>query len=139
MVRLGTPSAVARPEWYDRNPVKIRRNSVGAGISPHSDTERWTYTVPAGKKAIVESLQTTMIRKTAATTAGRPYAHIIVAGIAFLKAVIIGNAIGDRSDPTVGPAMVLVAGETITANTADDSTGGTVDFFVAMTATEFDA
>lgn len=47
-----TPSGdMARKAFYDRNPILIRQIWWGL-VSSHNWTQRWSYTVPSGKKAM---------------------------------------------------------------------------------------
>jgi len=137
--------ATARKEWYDRNPAS-KADSFGATLVPHAETVRKTYTVPAGKKAMVESLQARVIRVTAATAAGTPYAswRITPSGgsvSSFLRALLITgqNAVKDEDKVSIGTTLTLFAGDKLEAATFDDSTAGTVYHYISYKLTEFDA
>lgn len=138
--------ATAREAYYDRNPLTIALSSQVAATVPHSATVRETYTVPAGRKAYLESVQCSIVRRTAATAAGRPMAYcaLIPSGQgsstplqAFLD--LSQNVAADRQDLTLSSSMQLGAGDRIDLATLDDSTGGTVAYFLAAKLTEFDA
>jgi len=145
MVRVGTPSAVARPAWYDRNPV-VAGHSYFAVTGPHTYTTRFTYTVPAGKKAMVEVMHANVKRVTAPTTGG--YAGIYFAFTPsggtltiILRAELTSAdaAAKDKESASIGSSMTLKAGDTIDAATQDLSTGGTIYYGIDMKITEFDA
>jgi len=144
MVRVGTPSAVARPDWYDRNPSNQHLYYEGYGISPHVKTGRWNYTVPAGKKALVELVWARLIRKSAATTLGDAYAGIwfLVSGGTnrwLAGAWICDNTVGATKDFVLGQSIIMLPGDSIFGYTADGSTGGTFDYQIYAKITEFDA
>jgi len=144
MVRVGTPSAVARPAWYDRNPISRIDHYWGLTVAPHALTTRLTYTVPAGKKAILEALQVRCIRRTAATTVGLVYAvaYITPSGASekeLLDCYLFTNNVGDKDGQALQGTVTLFAGDVLGLKTYDGSTGGTVDYFLAYKLTEFDA
>jgi len=139
-----SPTVLARPAWYDRNPTSIQKLHADAGRSPHSETERWTYTVPSGKKALIESLYIKIMRATAASSAvlvlaavqlglggGTNYYHWIAA--------LRTNNVGDKDDIIIGQSIILNAGDVLRAISSDSSTGGTVDYYILAKITEFDA
>lgn len=137
-------SGGSRPAWFDRNPVQVPKNYYSTAIAPHTLTTRWTYTVPTGKKALLEFALVKAIRSVAATTAGTVYAYlsltpsgltVVVLGVIELMA----NSVGDHDASLVGQSIVLGAGDALLAATLDTSTGGTVDYSLAAKLTEFDA
>jgi len=143
MVRVGTPSAVARPEWYDRNPIH-RLYGYSGNLAPHSVTTRWTYTVPAGKKAFLELAAVHHIKTAAATTVVNSYSSILITPSGgslteLIAAQIYTNAVGDKDRAETGHAAVLLAGDIIQFNTYNGDTGGTVWHRGVAKITEFDA
>jgi len=143
MVRVGTPSAVARPHWYDRNPSNIWRQ-YAATLGPHSSTQRWSYTVPAGKKALVEFSIACLLRVTAASTVGEAYAYVYYTpsggtGGSLFEVRLLTNGIGDGKSLIVGQGIMMFAGDQLLGFTGDGSTGGTIEYVIAVKITEFDA
>jgi len=141
-MRTGQP-LIARPEWYDRNAASQNHFWEGADTGPHADTSRRTYTVPAGKKAMVEILQATVLRTAAATTLGYMEAwwNLTPSGgtaRCIIRASIKTNTVGDRHDMAVGGSVMLFAGDEIDGHTMDLSTGGTGYYFISYKITEFD-
>ena len=143
MVRVGFPGG-PRLEWYDRNPQMQAEAYNGTGIPPHGLTERWSYTVPTGKKCLLEMLQALIKRALAATT--EDLAYIIVnytksGGVA--KSLIFNplrtNLVGDGDSVAIGATLTLLAGDVLAAKTGDASDGGWIDYNVAYKSTEFDA
>jgi len=145
MGRLWSPGKyVARPEWYDRNPAPAAQFYSGSGVAPHSATVRWTYTVPAGKKAMVEFIECAVWRRTAATTAGssRGFIQYTPQGgstVVLLRAEVNTLTLGDKDCVTTGQALVLKAGDALEAITEDLATGGNCDYILNVKITEFDA
>jgi len=144
MVRVGTPSAVARPEWYDRNPGVNLRSYNGSHIAPHALAERWNYTVPAGKKAFIENFEVFIQRETAATTVGHPLAQLALTPSGGSKTVMVllwelSNTVGEHKAVFAGQGGVLLAGDRIVGETYDDSSGGYMNFIIIAKIMEFDA
>jgi len=144
MVRVGTPSAVARPAWHDRNPASTVSGWGGSGVAPHSVTTRASYTVPSGKKALLEFLKAWVRRTAAATTAGNPKTtwYVYPAGggtVDLLRAEIFTNGVGDKDITYAFAALVLCTGDELRQTSSDDSTAGTMDYWGAAKLTQFDA
>lgn len=129
-----------RPANYDRNPTVIGNQNLGTiGVAPHTATNVWTYTVPAGRKASVEAGSNSVERVTAAAPVGAvqswlggapPYAD-------FISTLL--NNVGSRIDHVLAGAVLLVAGNTFSGGSFDGSTGGTVMYVQTFQGTEFDA
>jgi len=140
-MRTGQP-IIGRPAWYDRNPVsKVYYYSVTQ--DPHTLIERFSYTCPANKKAMVEVMSCRVERRTAATTASTAMAVFNFTpsggtGYYILKSVIYSNGVGDKEYTALGTTLMMFAGDKIQAMDYDASTGGTVDYYHALKITEFD-
>lgn len=132
-----------RTLYYDRKPF-THTEFYSAIVGPHLDTNRWTYTVPAGKRAYIESAHARLVRETYPTIPSTVYASISVqpaGGIGVDLVEIDGIAMfpGDGGVADSGGQIGLLdEGDTIFATTADASTGGTVQFEVCCKLTEFD-
>jgi hypothetical protein len=142
-MRTGQP-IIGRPAWYDRNPSSKAQYFETGGISPHALTERWSYTVPAGKKAMVELLQVKVERRTAATTPGQAQAYVFITPYGgstryMLNAVIWTNGAGDKDVQTITGTLALYQGDVISGQTQDTSNGGTCYYFLSYKISEFDA
>ena len=138
-----TSYAVARPNYYDRGATSVIQVYESAAIAPHGVTERWSYTVAAGTKLIVENLVLSNLRVTVATASGAVYAYAIVNdGVAQTRLGHIGGyntTVGDQTFQMVAWGTTIYGGETIAGTTGDYSTGGTTAFIVDMKATLFTA
>jgi len=106
-----------RPEPHDRNPVRQTLTYSGTGIAPHATTQRFSYTVPSGKKAIVLAAQANLQRATAATTAAITRASVQLQNTLVVDARISMSSasrlavvdVPDADVPTKAPQGVLVA------------------------------
>lgn len=133
-----------RLNWYDRNPSNVIKSYFGWNIAPHTLTERWTYTVPNGRKCLIESLEIAAIRLTqSAAPVGFIDGKVIitdgaVSGV-MTSVSLLDNTIGAKSQSNLGHGMLAFAGNVINAHTQDASTSGTVIYRIALKGTEFDA
>jgi hypothetical protein len=132
-----------RAQYYDRNPTAIIKSAFLRTVAPHSATQRWIYTVPANRKAFVEYL-TNKIRRFGAASAVADFQSLIQytpsgAGANVISEVISqDNAMENAFGDVVGSFGLLVAGDSMNLVTSDLSTGGSVDYFSGLKATEFD-
>lgn len=135
--------AVARPSPVDRNPTTYIFFYGASASAPSAQTQQLTYTVPAGKRASIQSAYAYLGRVTAASVNGRPNVIITVnVGGGNLNVVYVGlraNTVGDKDSINITNAGQYVAGTIIRAFDQDDSTGGTVDRQMGFTVLEFDA
>ena len=143
MVRVGFPGG-PRLEWYDRNPQPALYRYQVFDAAPHALVQRWSYTVPSGKKAFIEMAGAYVVRVTVATTAGLVYDRVqyqVSGGSAFsiLWALLYTNTIGDKDRADVGHSLILNAGDAIFGWTGDASENGTVTHQILAKVTEFDA
>jgi len=136
--------AVARPVYYDRNSATKGRTYGASGIAPHSTTVRWTYTVPAGKAAYVESLNAMVFRDGTATVAN--IAQMLIYIQTTDTATTIQLQVREYKSTLYIPNITsqsniafIKAGDVVYAASADPSTGGTYTYTADMKLTEFDA
>lgn len=142
-MKTGQP-IIGRPAWYDRNPTIQEGKYVAASVAPHAQEPRWTYTVPAGKKAFVELAFLRIYRRTAATTVGIWAADIYYqpsggSSTSHMRISSLDNTVGSEKTLTIGQNMIMLAGDALRGYTEDASTGGTCDYAVIAKITEFDA
>lgn len=134
----------ARPQPGDRNPITSANQYFAAGVAPHGPTARINYTVPAGKKAILNYVSVEMLRATAAAPVGLWMAYTRVTPISLnnsrpVNLQALTNGVGDRLNFSLGCNQVLLATEVFDAVSQDASTGGTVNYSISYGATEYDA
>lgn len=135
--------AGAKREWFDRNPVVSSKMYQGGAVAPHSTTQRWTYTVPAGKRVFINLLYIHMFRD---GTPGTP--SLASAWVAINDGVntyecgsikTVSGTLGYAEGLVVPGFGFLTAGQIIASNTYDNSTGGTFSYRLNMSYVEFDA
>jgi len=143
-MRIGPQPIISRPAWYDRNPTVVANYSLLLDQAPHASTERISYTTPAGKKAMLEVIEAEVQRSAAATTVGRAHTIFTITPSGGSESIlvwarIITNGVGDRQARTIGQSVIMLAGDKLSCQTADNSTGGTCHYNIAYKITQFDA
>lgn len=131
---------VSLPEWYDRNPLQVGNSWLLAGTGVHVPTVRFTYTVPAGRKAMVESIQLFLLVDAAGVGSASAFAIVQPgggAGITLLYDIVQTNVLGERESVTLGASFMLLPTDVFTLNTQLAGLG-TATIFVGAKITEFD-
>lgn len=142
-MRVFNVQPAARPTYYDRNPSIAIAGTELASIAPHTVTQRFSYTVPVGKKAWADFTYLEVFCSAAPTTAGRSQLRLLYTpsggGQALLDQINFAgnvvNTVAEREAPSLGE---LNPGDNIVATTTDFSTGGTRDYAIVFKKTEFD-
>ena len=134
---------IADLPWYDRNP-KSKPGRYDITLPPHASTGRLEYTCPTDKRALVELLQATVLRRTAADSVLTVLGYWIFTpkgkvNTMILKAELITNTVGDRVSSELGKNIMLHPGDNLTGVTSDTSTGGECGYFLSYKLTEFNA
>lgn len=106
---------------------------IGTGVGPHSTTVRYTYTVPAGRVAVLEAVFVEVTRATAPTTAGQARCYVVVtrngaSSLILVEATIFTSTVGVTEWATLGTPITLLSGDNVTLRTIDGSTGGTCNY-----------
>ncbi len=129
-----------RANLFDRNPLTIQGTYDTTGIAPHTVTTRWTYTVPSNRKALIAWTDMVWTRLTAAGAAARVTIRIVLgSGAVPSMRTINSNAVDATNTATGQVGQTLLAGESVSGTTQDNSTGGTCDYTISAGGTEFDA
>ena len=133
-----------RSNWFDRNAVTLVASYNAGGAAAHAATTRWTYTVPAAKKYLIGSAMIHFYRDIAPTTPADAYAAILIPprGGAATAALRCFYDLSPISSPQIIAGLqgeILFAADTIAAQTADGSTGGTFSYSTHLAGAEFDA
>lgn len=132
-----------RPQPWDRNAtVPFALSTSQVAIAPHAATQRWTYTVPSNRKALIMSAHAMSYRITVATTVGQVQGLVARPSTTYTyiaEANYLNNAIGaqDRSD--IGSGMVMLASDQLIGQDFDTSAAGTCSFEESAGVLEFDA
>jgi len=142
-MRTGQP-IISRPAWYDRNPIQRSNFYVAGTVAPHTSTQRWSYTCPSGKKAMVEVLMANVMRDSAATTVGVAESGVFLSpggsgSVIIVSAEILENTVGARNYFSLGVSLTLLATDVISGSTFDASTGGTCRYQLSYKIIEYDA
>jgi len=137
-VRVGFPGG-PRLEWYDRNPSTQDQYFVAGATAPHISTQRWSYTVPAGKKVILRGLIVHLRRSGAATLLGVAAGYMRVGVNELLRCFHYDNTLGSMEHDNIALEQLYLAGVALTGWTFDLSTGGTMEYLLNCVLTEFDA
>ena len=133
-----TSYAVARPAYYDRNAASTYQ-SYDATVAPHAGVTRWTTTVSAGKKLVIEQFIIGYYVISAGTVAGNYGTQLYVVG-QLLATVGSGvNVVATNVYSTQTGLVPVYAGEAIYASTYNYTTGGTVSHLANFKGTTFDA
>lgn len=132
-----------RTAFYDRNATTILKSVVSSSVGPHGGTNRWTYTVPTGRKASVQGTRNFVQRTAAAAPVGQVQSYfnfLPAAGGAGQLGVIelFTNTVNDGADQTWSSLGDLLAGDGLTGSDSDASTGGTVTFTQTAKIVEYD-
>ena len=137
-MRVGFPVG-PRLEWYDRNPSGKEWGYSGTGVGPHGLTTRFSYTVPTGKKFILENAYAITIRATVAGTPGYAFCGVSARLYGVVQAKMLSNNVADIDSMNVGRSVIMKAGEALKGDSQDTSTDGTMTYEVIAHGIEFDA
>lgn len=137
-------SGSARAAWYDRSPATRADGYSTGAVAPHSATVRVSYTVPTGKKALVELILTSLERDGAPGAAGAAAALArVTPGTGSQIAILISRdqsaTVGAQKVQSLAGSFTLKAGDLLELVTVDGSTTGTYQYDLASKVTEFDA
>lgn len=106
-------------------------------IAPHAATIRWEYTVPNGRRAILENGSAWIARSAVAAPAATAQADIVVlrGGVApallILRASLLDNVVGANIFTQLQQPWKLNAGDVVRGQTNDQSTGGSHAYHIA--------
>jgi len=128
-----------RALYYDRNPIARMIYYRANGVAPHAATQRASYTVPTGKKALVVGASAMMMRATAATSLGRVHSFGGTASSIAFDCYHKNNTVDSMVTVQNPIQYPFFEGVQLSLATEDLSTGGTMDYDISTTFTEFDA
>jgi hypothetical protein len=134
--------------YYDRNATSITNNYAAATIAPHGATNRWTYTVPSGRKAFLEFAEVQVIMETVptvtATQSAQSYLQVTTAAGStklIMLAMLYGATVvqGSRDTVALGGSMELQPAEVLIGTTVNSFTAGSCWHFLTTKLSEFDS
>ena len=136
-------AASARADFYDRNALVVILSYNASNIVPHGVTVRDTYTVPAGKKSIVNGLSGEIIRRLVATGSGATrgyYSFTPDGGLTdrIFSVEHLALTIYTDGRNSVSPAFVMYPGDQIDLVTTDAKGTGSANYSFNGMITEFD-
>lgn len=134
----------ARPTPSDRLYVNVGALLASNGVAPHATTTRQFYTCPANKKAVLQNTTSQLLRATAAAPVGLWFMQQFITQLSAVTCYIffrssLANAVGDAIFHAQPTTVTLLPTETLTTQTADASTGGTLNINLAAQIGEYDA
>ena len=135
--------AVARPAYYDRNATSTLQ-SYSSIDAPVVQTTRWTTTVAAGTKLLIEMANGRLTTVTAATVKsiydyGAIYITSGATTISMVDIALDTNTVGAYRQQLITQGPTIYAGETVFAATAAASTGGTIQYVLQIKGTTYTA
>jgi len=136
-----TSVAQARAAYHDRNTSDATVWTQQVAIGPHGVVSRYTYTVPAGRKALVASAYARWRRVTVAAPVGK-ITLFLNQGVGSGMNADIHNLLNtvDAIESISGPGGLFMGPASgVVCNTGDLGTGGTCDYSATHFITEFDA
>ncbi len=140
----GGASLVIKPFWYDRNSLQAGGLFAAATIPPHAMTMRTTYTVPAGRAALVSSIVLAALRAAAPATLNEFAFQALVYPFGAGPHNIVYTRIAlaaqwDSYNEFTGFSLLLSVGDRFELYTEDSSIGGSYNISTGFAITEFDA
>lgn len=124
---------------YDRNPGFERIVFGASGRGPAAEATLDTYTVPGGRKAIIDSAMFQIVRDAAAGAVSTCAWYLKVNSLVVSGLEARLTAVNDREWSAQALAINLIAGDVVDLTYLDSSTGGTCRILGTCSVTEFDA
>lgn len=126
------------------NEVAIDRAYNAVAVGPHGATERWRYTVPPGKRALLKSGNVWIMRATAPGAVGNAHVNLYVLRgglppvVTVTRIVLRSATVGDSRQANAPAGLELLPGDALIGETTDVSTGGTHEIDVSASLVERD-
>jgi len=133
--------------YYDRN-AQMNTMYMNGTAAPHSFTVRGSYTVPAGKRALLLSCNYLLERQTAPTTAGLVQVNLSAKPannplgsdyFTFSRMRFWSATVPDQKEKNDRLDYLLSEGDVVELSTVDNSTGGDMWYDIYVPILEFDA
>lgn len=132
-----------RAMWYDRNPTS-ENMWYNSANSPFAPTMIDSYTVPANRRAIVELMDVTVRRVTAASSLGPASGYFQLkpgggAAEVMLIRYLENNTVGEQVSGTAAGSILLNPGDVFEMWATHLGTGGSVWLTLIAKISEYDA
>ncbi len=130
-------------DFFDREGRALAFAFWDTGSAPAGLTVRFTYTVPAGKAALITLRTASIMCRTAAAprafAAAYHRSNLSVGGLREgVAAQGPGNVAGDNANMAAGVSGPIKAGDILEGVTLDSSTGGFLAYGLGLEVLEFD-
>lgn len=132
------PGGAARPQFYDRNAVDSSASYNTDAVAPHGQTDRIDITVTAGKNAFMEGGFVTIRRRAAASALEKAYVQLKQGSSIIERFYFQDNNVGAVLHIPLPVLGFFQGGTRLRLTSADESTGGTLDYHLHLKLTEFD-
>lgn len=111
---------------------------VQDSIGPHGITQRYSYTVPSNRRAIVQAGTVELCVRTAGAGGNSErWARWQVSGITQMIARVYVDAVGQQNAEVLGAEILLLTADTLTSLTYDGTVGGNVDYCITARRIEY--
>jgi hypothetical protein len=129
-------------QFFERSATYPHQQATLIFIAPHAQTNRFTYTVPANRLALIHYAAVHVGRATAATTASNCGGFVYLTnpgGTVFriLHVEFIDNTLQNWRSQVISTNTIIPEGWSVKADTFDNSTGGTITYLISCGITEF--
>lgn len=138
------PIGPTQPTDPNSNPLTVQRHYSVTLVPPHAQTERWNYTVPPRRRAVIQSAIAKMLRDVAAPGNLGYGARIHLrrangqVDVFIAHCIDTNNAVGAQTSMIHTGPIEMFEGDTVFATTFDPNAGGSVVYTVTLTAIEYD-
>jgi hypothetical protein len=140
VIVLSADGGSLAPYW-DRSPVPIIQSYDTTGVAPHGLANRSSYTVPTGKRSIIDAVSVGLEQDAAASAAGFARASVVYQEIGdtryLVQAVTYEVAVGTRDHWHLSQCGLMLAGEVVRIRSIDGKTGGTMAYHAHFKLLEF--
>lgn len=140
-MRVFPVDQIARPAYYDRQPVNVI-GSYQALVAPHAVVTRWSYSPAFPFAAFIETVNVLTMRISAAGPLGISQATIAFAPFTggsanIVNALLSSNTVGQTTAIPLSSLGYMAYGDTVSATTQSSDTGGTVFYVASFKGCEF--
>lgn len=136
--KIADPSLDVPTQYWDRGGSVQWIGYDATGVAPHGSTQRAIYTVGNSHMAYCESAGVALARNNVAGTAGQWRGTVRWNTNKIFGTIHRGNSAGDVAPAVVGSSIgPLFAAESISLETRDTSTGGSVDYLLGLKVTDY--
>lgn len=142
MPQIFTTSEIARPQYYDRQPIPVVASFLSSGTVPHAATIRASYSPAFPYAAFIEAITLQVIRQAVAAPNGYQEAFVFFlpyfgGTYQLLPCTLYSNVIGAVAQQNMSDYGYMAYGDTLQLKTSDNGTGGSGAYSTLLKGTEF--